>query len=341
MKLTLEQIRKITKGVVRVAEEQDGFHFYRLTEGQENVYKNVHPDFYRRTLATSGVRMEFVTDSKELFLKSVTSVCLGRYFFSFEVFVNDELIGCLDNFSDIELPGKYAGIQLPLGAYGKTFSLGEGEKKVCIHLPWSVLAVIEEMELDDGAFIEPVKTDKKMLVYGDSITQGYDALRPSHRYTYRIAEALGAEEINKAVGGEQFFPEFAEEKDDFVPDYILVAYGTNDWDSTTEEIVRKHCEGFYSALCRNYPDTPIFALSPTWRTQWEDYRIFGEFRKVDRLMRESLKDYKNITVISCFDFIPKDANYFADRVVHPNDAGFEHYFNNLYKEIKTICKSMK
>lgn len=341
MKLNIEQIRKITKGAVRIEEESDGFHFYRLTEGQANVYKNVKPEFYNRTLATSGVRMEFVTDSKTLSMKTITSNSIGRFYFSFEVFVNDRLIGCLDNFPDSGMPERYAGIQLPLGAYEKEFYLGIGEKKVCIHFPWSVNAVIKEIAVDDGAFIEEVKTDKKMLVYGDSITQGYDAQRSSSRYAYRIADALGAEEINKAVGGEQFFPEFAEEKDDFVPDYILVAYGTNDWDSTTEEIVREHCQGFYSALHKNYPETPIFAISPVWRTQWQDERIFGDFGKVDTIIRDCVKDYENITVITGFYFIPQDINYFADRIVHPNDAGFEHYFKNLYKEIRKICESMK
>lgn len=336
MKLSIEQIRKITKGAVRVQEEKDGVHFYRLTKEQEDVYKNIHPDFYQKTLSTAGVRMEFQTNSKTLFIKAITSESVSRLYFSFDIFVNGELNGYMDNFSNVELPEKYPNAKLPLGTFEKTFLLGEGEKRVCIHFPWSVVSVIEEISLEDGAFVEPVKSEKKMLVYGDSITHGYDALRPSHRYASRIADAIGAEEINKAVGGEQFFPELAEKKDDFVPDYIMVAYGTNDWDSTTEEIVREHCEGFYSALVKNYPNTPIFALTPVWRKNYSDYRVFGEFSKVDKLMRESLKAYKNITVISGFDFIPKDINYYADRVVHPNDAGFEHYFNNLYKEIEKI-----
>lgn len=341
MKLSIEQIRKITKGAVRIEKEGDGFHFYRFTEGQANVYKSVKPEFYNRTLATSGIRMEFMTDSKSLSIKAITSNSIGRYYFSFEVFVNDRLIGCLDNFPAEGMPERYAGAQFPLGAYEKEFYLGTGEKRVCIHFPWSVNTVIEEIALDDGAIIEGVKTDKKILIYGDSITQGYDALRSSSRYAYRIAQALHAEEISKAVGGEQFFPELAEEKDDFVPDYILVAYGTNDWDSTTEEIVREHCKGFYSALHKNYPDTPIFAISPIWRTQWQDERIFGDFCKVDTIIRECVKDYKNITVIKGFHFIPQDINYFADRIVHPNDKGFDYYFKNLHKEISKICESMK
>ena len=39
-------------------------------------------------------------------------------------------------------------------------------------------------------------------------------------------------------------------------------------------------------------------------------------------IREATAAYQNITVISGFDFVPKDPAYFADQRLHPNDAGF-------------------
>lgn len=335
MKLSMEQIEKITKGAVRVLKESDGFHFYRFTGEQEEVYEKVKPDFWSKTFSTAGIRMEFKTDSKELFLKAVISEGSSRKYFSFDVFVNGEPVGYLDNFSGVELPEKYNEADLPFGEFEKTFTLGDGEKTVCIYFPWSVKAVIEEIAIDDDATLEPIEAKKKLLVYGDSITHGYDALRPSHRYASQIAEAFGFEEINKAIGGEQFFPELAEQEDDFVPDYIMIAYGTNDWDSVTREVFREHCEGFFDALTKNYPDTPIFALTPVWRKRESEDRVFGSFTDVDPFMREILKPYKNITVISGYEFIPKDISYFADKSVHPNDMGFEHYFTNLYAELKS------
>ena len=53
--------------------------------------------------------------------------------------------------------------------------------------------------------------------------------------TARLADALGAEEVNKAIGGECFFPELAATKEDFQPEYITVAYGTNDWSRKSAE----------------------------------------------------------------------------------------------------------
>ena len=97
-------------------------------------------------------------------------------------------------------------MQLPLGEFSRNFALGGGRKSVCIYLPWSVIVEIEELSIDDTAYITPIKPSKKLIAFGDSITHGYDALRPSNRYVAKLAEALDAEEINKGIGGEIFFP---------------------------------------------------------------------------------------------------------------------------------------
>lgn len=62
--------------------------------------------------------------------------------------------------------------------------------------PWSVRASVKELSIGDNALIEPVKTEKKLLAYGDSITQGYIALRPSSMYTSKLADFLNAEYLS-------------------------------------------------------------------------------------------------------------------------------------------------
>ena len=113
----------------------------------------------------------------------------------------------------------------------------------------------------------------------------------------------------------------------------MVAYGTNDWSKYTKEIVKGNCEGFYKALRYNYPDTPILAFTPIWRKDGCNYREFGLFHEIGELIGETVKLYENITVISGCDFVPKKEEFFADRRLHPNDAGFECFFHNLYKEL--------
>lgn len=322
MKLNIEQIRKITRGAVRIEDEQDGVHFYRFTKAQEELYRTVSSDFWGKTHATAGVRMEFLTDSKTLEIKTNISSGSSRTYFAFEVFVNGELNGTLANFDEDDVTEDYLSAEYEHGKFSKTFSLGAGEKTVSIYFPWSATAVIEELIVDNGAFVEPAEKKKKLLVYGDSITQGYDALRPSHRYAARIAEAFNMEEVNKAIGGEVHRAALAEEKDDFIPDYIMIAYGTNDWSKCPKADVKANCEGFYKVMREHYPDTPILAIAPIWRKDEDSYREFGKFHEMEELIRETVEGYKNITVLTGYDFVPKEEKYFSDRRLHPNDVGF-------------------
>ena len=336
MKLNYEQIRNISLGVVRAEETQNGVRLYRFTEEQQEIYRMANVVFYDKSFATSGIKLHFETDSRFLFLKVNVLSGTPRTYFSFDVMVNGKPIGYLDNFSDITLPRDYTQMQFPHGEFSKNFPLGEGIKKICVYLPWSVAVEIRELSIEDGAFINAIKPVKKLLVFGDSITQGYDALRPSNRYAARLAEALDAEEINKAIGGEIFFPPLAESRDDFMPDYITVAYGTNDWSNTEEENFRKRCKAFYAALSKNYPKATIFAITPIWRKDHMESRAFGKFCNVAADIESIVKPFENIICIHGFDFVPHAENYFADFRLHPNDEGFDHYFQGLCNSVRKI-----
>jgi len=335
VKLSFEQIKEFTTGAARIQEENSMLSFKRFTQQQEELYKSRNENFYNKTFCTAGIKFLFKTDSRNLFLKVKTVLMTSQKYFSVDVFVNGKLIGYIDNFSDVELPQNYTKVDVSLGDFSKNFDLGDGEKTVCVHLPWSVSTLVEEVSVDDNAYIEAVKPEKKLLAYGDSITQGFCALRPSNRYIAKLADMLGAEELNKAIGGEKFFPELTELTDSFDPDYITVAYGTNDWRRRDEETFKNKCKAFYTNLAKNYPNSKIFAITPIWRKDMNLEVKFGDFSKVEQDIRNAVKDIENITVISGFDFVPKDEKYFADLRLHPNDDGFECYAESLYNEIKT------
>lgn len=339
MKLSLEQIKDITCGAVKV-EEQDGvFRFYRFTEEQRETYRRVKPDcpdFHEKTLASAGVKFRFVTDSKRMILKTniLDKNVSSRSYYSFDVFKNGETIGTIDNFSDGELSENYTAVKFPLTSNSGEFDLGSGEKTVCIHFPFSVAPEILELSLDDGAFIKPVKPSKKMLCFGDSITHGYDSLHPSRMYTAKLAEALGAEEYNKGIGGDIFFPELAAVRDGFDPDYITVAYGTNDWSGCPRDATRNRIKCFFENLRETYPNAKIFAITPIWRAESVEERDYGEFALIGQDIKEICGDIGGITVIDGFNLVPHRPEYFGDLRLHPNDKGFGKYFENLYSEIK-------
>lgn len=338
MKLNLEQIRQITLGAAVVEEREDGFHFFRFTREQMAFYQR--PDNEKKAIfATSGVKLSFRTTSKRLFLSIDTKQIGSRQYFSLDVFKNGTLIDAICNFNEETLPLKYPQCPLTIGAFEQEFDLGDGEKEICLHLPWNLETILKECSLDDGAAVIAVRPEKKLLCFGDSITQGFDTLHPSRKYTARLAAFLGMEEYNKAIGGEKFPPELGALKEDFVPALITVAYGTNDWRHRTSEIFDQTCRGFFENLHTAYPDTPILAIAPIWRKIWEKEVDFGPFRDVEKHIRALTADLENVFVVDAFDFIPHYSDYFGDLTLHPNAAGFDRYFEGLKTFLETHLKN--
>ena len=258
-----------------------------------------------------------------------------RTYFALDVTVNGALIGSIDNFSDKDLPDNYTAVSCELGTFAKRFDLGAGEKTVTLYFPWSVDLRIGDLDLADGAQFQPVRPAKTLLAFGDSITQGYDALHPCRRYAAVLADALGAEERNKAIGGEVFCPTLAETADPLEPDYITVVYGTNDWSKTERETFLENARAFYSALQRNYPKAMLVALMPIWRKDRGEVRPYGSFEQMRQDLRE-VAEQLGIPVIDCYDFVPKDSSYFADLRLHPNDRGFEAYAAALCDAFRSL-----
>lgn len=326
MKLTVEQIKAIAKGAVRIEEKNGAVHLFRFTKEQEEAYVGrTTPSgkpLWDKTPATAGIRLEFITNSASLSIEVEEVPASSCNCFVHDVFVNGKKLASFgENESDKR-------------EFSANLALGEGEKEVRIYFPWSAASAIRSLILDDGATITPVQKSKKMLMFGDSITHGYVAIHPSASYASRLTDALDAEAFNKAIGGETFFPELAEMSDEGEFDYITVAYGTNDWSHVTKEVFDETAAAFYRALSRRNPNSKIFALAPIWRADYQTITKVGEFSYMKQVFDKLAKELPNLTVIDCFGFVPADSQYFADKTLHPNDAGFEYYFNGVWNEIQ-------
>ena len=100
-----------------------------------------------------------------------------------------------------------------------------------------------------------------------------------------------------------------------------------DPDHAGEEIRRRITEKF--------PDVPTFVVTPIWRSNYQTERSgYQSFFDIEQGIRRAVADKKNIILIPGFDMIPHDEVYYADQVLHPNDSGFDHYFDNLKKYLK-------
>ena len=113
MILTLDRIRAVTTGADRVEKTAKGrIKFHRFTEAQEKAYKDYSADFYRKTFSTSGIRLEFVTDSKSLSMtvNATSKLSSSRRFFAHSVYADGKLVGRIERSQDDPQPdGDFSG----------------------------------------------------------------------------------------------------------------------------------------------------------------------------------------------------------------------------------------
>lgn len=334
MILTLDDFKKITQGAESIVSSDNGFEFIRFNEEEQELYSR--STLKSRTLSPAGIQLCFKTDGDRINISLNTENCLDRSFFCLEVMCNGVRLGSIKNFKDEEMTGFYSWSKYTLGDYSGSFDVSEGEKEIRIVLPWSVRTYIKEMEIENATYICPVKKEKTMLIYGDSITHGYDSCYPSKAYSVGLAHELGAECFIKAVGGEKFWPELAQIKHDIKPDYVTVAYGTNDWSGSAKEVFEENSKKFLENLSKNYKGSKVFVLTPIWRKDYtEGSKNFdGDIHSVEKWLSGVCEEFDNVVCIRGWDLVPHEENYFGDLRLHPNDSGFEHYAVNLAKEIK-------
>lgn len=337
MKLTFGQIKSACSGAVNITQEDGLVRFHRMQQAQLDGILALSETYYIRAHSTAGVKLDFRTDSTSLFLDVNASRGTMSYF-AVDIIVNGKLIGSVDNFSHEEIPVFHAKKTYQLGDYSGRFDLGPGEKTVRVHLPWGPVAAIRELSLDDGATFTPAVPEKKVLFYGDSITQGMDCLHPSQTYSARIADALGMAEYNKAIAGTPTYLPISAVREEFTPDVVVVAYGTNDWTLTDTQTFRTNYRTMHEHIRSHYPGVPVFALTPLFRYQMNECRVMGAFCKVAPIIQEICADFPDVTVIDCFPFIPRDHLCFGDGILHPNARGFDYYFKGLWPQMKAVLK---
>ena len=109
----------------------------------------------------------------------------------------------------------------------------DGPPRVRTHeiiLPLADRAEFRGLKVNDGARVRRVAPPggKRMVAYGDSITQGFYASRPSRSYPFLLAEATGWDVLNMGYCGRKTSPEDAVAIAQAKPDAVIVLMGVND-----------------------------------------------------------------------------------------------------------------
>ena len=321
MKLTLEQIREITSGALAVTEEGGVFTFHRFTKKQADMYETIN-DFRVKVPATSGVRLEFDTDADAFSFDYRIDIASSRRYYYFDVFVDGVMV---QHFG-------HEGIRVAESTL--TVKLTEGTHRVAVYLPCLAKAALSNVCVSDGATLTPVCKSRRLLCYGDSITQGYDAKYSSQTYANLLADKLGAEMVDQGIGGEIFRPELIDPEMDFAPDIITVAYGTNDWSGQERARTEENANAFFEKLRRTYPNAKIFAVTPIWRADDDRVTKVGTFAEGVQIVRDAAAAQEGVVIVEGARMVPHLREVMADKYLHPNDYGFKFYANALYEAIK-------
>ena len=321
MELTLKDIQSIAHGALRVEKNELGeIALYRFTEKQMALYERVNTAFFEKSFGTAGVRLEMDTDADTLDLRYHTRPASSRRFYYFDVFVDGVMVKHFGH-ENIEQAISMLHVDLPAGTH-----------RVCVYFPNLAAAAIQSLSLSDGATFKPVKRERKLLAFGDSITQGYDAKFASQSYANLLADKLGAEIVNMGIGGEVFRPELVDAEMNYTPDIVTIAYGTNDWSGQERERTEKASAEFYANVRKAFPNAKIFAITPIWRA--DDHRVtkVGVFEEGREIVRNAARGV-GATIIEGDGMIPHLPEVCSDAYLHPNDYGFKFYANALYDAV--------
>ena len=311
-RLTFDEIKAITFGAVKITEEENGIHFFKCTDKQNEAWKALSEVLGTRALTTTGVHMEFYTDSKTLRFSFIQG---GK----FDIWIDGVLMHKI-NMGEFREAGTVPEI-----------ALGDGEKRVMVALPSHSTGVLSFVEVDDGAFVRPAEFKTKMLFIGDSITQGYNADYDSLSFAYRTAMYFDAEYVIQGIGG-AFFHETTFDEIPFDADTVIIAYGTNDFGrSKTIEELYDHADKFLAQVKAYYDGKRLVALTPIWRADDQD-RACGSFKLVCDTVKQ-VAEKNGFEVVDGMTLVPHITEFFRDAHLHPNDLGFGLYAENLIKAL--------
>lgn len=314
MTLSNEELKKIYHGAYRFEETKDGFlQAFQFNKEQTEYFKKTSEFWYDHCCASSGKTLEFVTTAENFsFEYKIIYLCSPD---SFEVAV-DGLITSIVYVKDLDKEGKLE------------FKLPKGNKNVVLYLPDDATVIIRNFEID--APVCDVTKNAKVLLLGDSISQGFGPFRSSCTYANVMNRIMNYELLNQSIGGYIYDAGSLMKLDNFTPDKLIVFLGTNQFG--TESM--KDIEDFYIKLFEIYgTDIPIIVITPLWRGDVED----GEPTLISfcEKLKAIIAKYPHIKMIEGWGLLPHLPEYYLDKL-HPNQYGAEILGRRIADEIQRL-----
>ena len=322
MILSFDDLKKITKGAIYFEEKNGYFIPYRYAKKQLDYMARPEYDYGWRFRAkiSGGIHFDFYTEATFLSLDYIASHTHIRS-------------NTVDLYIDGEIKKVYYIENKRKGSI--YFDLPKGNKRVTVFFPCESRLSVKNVTLDKGFLPMPEKS-KKLLILGDSITQGAGPRFSSGAYVNILARELDFEILPQGVGGYRYEPCDLMRIDGFEPDAITVFLGTNYYEkSCLERCNYDYAEAvkeYYRMICEMYKSIPITVVTPLWRNNGVDMERL--LWCIDTIKNEASK-YENVRVLDGFKLMPNVDECLADGV-HPNEYGSVILAKNLSKHLKEI-----
>ena len=317
--INIENIKDYVFGAVRIWEEDGYFCFSRFTEKQDEVL--ITRKNYAQTLATAGMRIEFMTYGGNLsFSFAGIEKKSDDGYFSFDILENGTPV--YHYYEDDSPETGEAEYFIPEG---------KEAKHIAIYLSnlWAVK--IKDLKLPEGSV--PVKKTYNLLALGDSITQGDFGKHPNHTYINILADNINANLLNQGVEGERFYADCVDENLEFSPDIITIAYGVNDFGAET--LRSTDIDEFLKKIDYLYKDKKIFILLPIWCKIGEENIGGINMQGAREYIISVVNKYPYMNIIDCQDFVPHLPDFYGDtKLLHPSDLGHIYYGQRLTDAMK-------
>lgn len=312
----------VFKGVVQVREENGMYTPLRLTDRQLARYREIPRCCY--PYATAGIKLEFVTDAPVIsfgYQYGATWTFWEDAIPQFDVYEND----LLTDIFPFELESA-APVQMV-----RYTRRERAPSKITVYFPHN--AELRVCTLSLGNCTPTPAKDRRLLVLGDSISQGLMGNSASLCYTALVERFFDFELLNQSVGGDCFDADALDPALPFQPTDVLVALGTNDVFFLKDlPVIRQNIAAYFVRVRELYGAARVRFVTPPFLTDAEEIpNEFGMVLEVSREIERKCREY-GWQCVDGMKLVPHHPRFFSDHA-HPNDLGFAQYALHLIRQM--------
>ncbi|QKJ28565.1 SGNH/GDSL hydrolase family protein [Mucilaginibacter mali] len=240
---------------------------------------------------------------------------------------------------------QFAGVGRPDGQCTEATlvsNMADGEKECLLYLPIYDEVGNVEIGTDAGASIKPIPFpfQKRVLVYGSSITQGASASRSGLAYPARLSRLTGLNFMNLGLSGSaKMEPAVIAMINDIQAD----AYVLDCIPNSSDVVVKERALNMINSIRAAHPGKPIIMVnSITREAGYIDTKVGNmvnaQNAAIDSIAKNLVKQHtKDFYYIDTKGFLGDDHEGSTDGI-HPNDLGSYRFVEKIEPMIADILK---